>query len=125
MGLQFENLVIHNRATILEALGINPQTVSNDGPYFQRKTIRCQGCQIDYLVQTTLNELYVVEIKFSKHELRKDIIEEVRDKIARLVIPKRCVVRPVLIHVNGVSEDVEDAKFFFKTIDLSELVIPF
>lgn len=122
IGLQIENLVLNNRLNILEELSIKPEIVVNDGPYFQKKTLRASGCQIDYLVQTKLNELYVVEVKFHKSEIGPSVIAEVKDKIARFLKPKNFSLRSVLIHVNGVSDAVEDADYFTKIIDLSKLL---
>lgn len=122
MGLQIENLVLNNRKLILEALGIKPEIVVNDGGYFQRKTEKLPGCQIDYLIQTKLNELYVGEIKFSKDILKPSVIDEMKLKIQSFKTPKNYSIRPFLIHVNGVSEFVEETGYFMKIIDLSKLL---
>jgi AAA+ ATPase superfamily predicted ATPase len=122
MGLQFENLVINNRKLILEKLGILPETVINDGPYFQKKTKRADGCQIDYLVQAKLNELYVIEIKFSRRELDKGIISEMENKLNALTKPKNYSIRPVVIHVNGIQDNVAEEGYFYKIIDFSSLL---
>ena len=34
------------------------------------------GCQIDYMIQTKYNALYIVEIKFSKNSISSDVINE-------------------------------------------------
>lgn len=112
LGLQFENLVLNNRATIQESLGISPQNLLRDGPYWQRATNRQPGCQIDYLMQTRDDTLYVCEIKFSKHPIGMDIIPSMTDKLDRLKAPKHLSKRPILIHVNGITDDLEDAHFF-------------
>jgi uncharacterized protein len=112
MGLQFENLVLNNRQLLWHFLGITPEEIICDNPYFQRKTARYAGCQIDYLIQTKYNTLYVCEIKFSKNELKMDVVHDVQEKIASIAVPKRFSYRPVLIHVNGVKEEVEEDGFF-------------
>ena len=122
MGLQMENLVLNNRKEILEKMNVSPSLILNDGPYLQHKTARFPGCQIDYLVQTKLRELYVTEIKFYTKELGLSIFSEVEEKIKRLVRPKNFSVRPVLIHMNGVTPTLEEAQAFTKIIDLSELL---
>lgn len=121
IALQVENLILNNRALILEALGIPQDIVVNEGPYFQRKTNVQAGCQIDYLIQTKLNELYVGEIKFSQKEIEPKVIEESKLKIQRLKKSKNFSIRPFLIHVNGVSETLEDAQYF-TLIDLNTLL---
>ena len=122
MGLQVENLILNNRKLILKALDINPEIVTNDGPYFQRKTARLPGCQIDYLIQTKLNELYIGEIKFSQNQIKPDVIQETKEKIKRFTHPKNFSIRPFLIHVNGITEHLAETDYFTKIIDLSGLL---
>ena len=52
MGLQFENLVINNLKSLCKILRIDLLDISNAGPFFQRKTHRQKGCQIDLMIQT-------------------------------------------------------------------------
>ena len=116
MGLQFENLVLNNRRMIHQSLGIKPEDIICENPFFQRTTKSMPGCQIDYMIQTKFHCLYICEIKFSKHMLDVAIIQEVQQKIARLKYPKGFSIRPVLIHVNGVHEDVIDLDYFTNII---------
>jgi hypothetical protein len=46
----------------------------------------------------------------------------VEEKIKRMVLPRGFSVRPVLIHVNGVNEAVEDVGFFSHIIDFGRLL---
>ncbi|MFA6037354.1 MAG: ATP-binding protein [Legionellales bacterium] len=123
MGLQFENLVLNNRLALWKLLKIQPEEIICDNPYFQRKTERIKGCQIDYLIQTKYNTLYVCEIKFSKNILGRDIVNEVSNKISAITIPKHFSYRPVLIHVNGVSDEVIESDFFSTIIDFGQLLL--
>ena len=120
MGLQFENLVLNNRQFILKQLNISADDVITENPYFQSKTSRYQGCQIDYLIQTRQNVLYCCEIKFSRNEINKNIIHEVETKLKRLSVPRNFACCPVLIHVNGVSDQVFDSNYFYNIIDFTE-----
>lgn len=52
--------------------------------------------------------LYVCEIKFSKNLVPFGVASEVQQKIEKLKLPKRMSCRPILIHVNGVNDDVLD-----------------
>ena len=89
MGFQIENLVLQNRSLIQASLGINPHDIVNDNPYYQRKTIKQAGCQIDYLIQTRFKNLYVCEVKFSQHKrYLEDNHKPDEDKLARLSYPK-------------------------------------
>ena len=122
MGLQFENLVLNNHATVLRLLDIKTEEVIADNPFFQRATSRQQGCQIDYLIQTKFNTLYVCEIKFSKNPIGMNVVTAIQEKIKRLKVPRYMSCRPVLIHVNGVTDDVRHADYFAHMIDFSLLL---
>jgi hypothetical protein len=104
LGLQFENLVLKNKRLLLSALGVQPGEVVREGPYFQNQTSKHASCQIDYPIQTR-HLLYVVEIK-----------------IQAFITPKNLSIRPVLIHVNGVADAVENADYFDQVIDYGLLV---
>lgn len=122
IGFQFENLVLNNRKSLYSILNIKPDEIVNENPFFQRKTARTRGCQIDYMIQTKFNTLYICEIKFSKNEIGASIIQEIQTKINALKHPKSFSYRPVLIHVNGVSDEVIDSDFFSNIIDMGELL---
>ena len=126
MGLQFENLVVNNGASLRQCLEIKPDEVVFSNPYLQTKRTRRAGCQIDYLIQTRFNCLYVCEVKFSQGKIGREVIDEVKQKIDALEIPRGFSVRPILIHVNGVDDAVVDSGFFARIIDFSELFcLPF
>lgn len=120
MGLQFENLVMNNLKKLCEILRIDISDISNAGPFFQRKTQRMKGCQIDLLIQTKHSTLYVCEIKFRSSEVKSPIIEEMEKKIESLSAPKGMSVRPVLIHVNGVSQTIRESDVFNDIVDFSQ-----
>jgi AAA+ ATPase superfamily predicted ATPase len=122
MGLQFENLVLKNRHIIKKILQLRSEDIVADNPFFQRKNTKQQGCQIDYLIQTRFNTLFACEIKFSKHEIKSDILEEMKNKLARLSTPKGFARLPVLIHVNGLNEHVLDKQYFTEVIDFGVLL---
>lgn len=119
MGLQFENLVLNNRNLIQQALRLHPEDIVADNPYYQRQTVRARGCQIDYLIQTRFNTLFLCEIKFSKDPIKATVISEMKERIKALAVPRGYACMPVLIHMNGVMESVIEADYFFKCIDFS------
>lgn len=123
MGLQFENLVTHNRKTLWKIIGIHPNDIVADGPFFQTQTAIQSGCQIDYLIQTRFHTLYLCEIKFSKDRVGMQILQEMEKKIKAIKVPKHCSIRPVLIHVNGVSDSILDSRYFDKIIDFSDFLV--
>lgn len=58
----------------------------------------------------------------SQRELSTDIIDEVQDRIDCLIKPKRLSIQPVSVHLNGVTERLEDKDFFDNIIDYGALV---
>jgi len=123
VGLQIENLILNNREIIRSALGIYPDELVCDGPYYQRPTARKQGCQIDYLIQTKFGLLYLIEVKFSRGTLRGSVIQEVQEKISRLGLPKNYSVKPVLIYLGELADEILDSQYFAKTIDMATLFL--
>ncbi len=124
MGLQFENLILskNNRLKIYELLGIPLESIIHANPFLQTQTVKRQKCQIDFLIQTKEGSLYVCEIKFKKDEIDSSVISEVKEKIKRLKRKKHMSCRPVLIHVNGVSESIQQNDYFVKIIDFGKLL---
>lgn len=119
MGFQFENLVLNSHHELIQVIGIQPDEIIFCNPFFQRQTVRQPGCQIDYLIQTRFDTVYICEIKFTRFEIGPEILSEMKKKIERLKLPRHFSYRPVLIHVNGVRDDVKDSNFFSKIIDFS------
>lgn len=122
MGLQVENLLLNNRHSVLKSIGIYPQDVVMDNPYLQRATQTQEGLQIDYLIQTKTKTLYLCEFKFSRHELKSDVIAEIQKKIDKLVLPRGFSVCPVLFHISGVSDTILDAQYFYRMIDIGNFL---
>jgi len=122
MGLQFENLVVNNRRELYKALSIKPEHVVYDNPYFQRPTQKQAGVQVDFLIQTTHNTLYVIEIKFSKNPIGVGIVPEMKEKISKINHAKNMVCLPVLIHVNGVSKQLESAGYFYDVVSFEQFL---
>lgn len=122
MGLQFENLVLNCRQTLWKLLNLDPMEIIYENPFFQKASKLCKGCQIDYLIQTRYGILYVCEIKFSQQPQGLEVVEEIKEKINKLQIPKHHSIRPVLIHVNGVKDSVLETEFFANIIDFGNLL---
>ena len=122
MGLQFENLVLNNYKRVIQLLEIYPEDIIFENPFFQTRTGRQRGCQIDYLIQTRFDTVYPCEIKFSRNEVGLDVIEQVQQKIKNITLPRHVSYRPVLIHANGVREEVYDSGFFAHIINFSSLL---
>lgn len=122
MSLQFENLALNNYRFIWQKLNINPNDIISHGPYFQRQTVQYPGCQVDYMIKTRYNALIACEIKFSRNEIKPEIIEAMQNKLKAIRLPIGYSFWPVLIHVNGVSESVVDSGYFTHIINFNELL---
>jgi AAA+ ATPase superfamily predicted ATPase len=121
MGFQFENMILNNRKSIHRLLGINATDITCENPYFQKQNYRYSGCQIDYMIQTRFDTLYICEIKFLKNPVDFSIIKEMQIKIDALQYAKRFSCRPVLIHVNGIDEQIAESDYFAAIIDANDL----
>ncbi|MBM3610950.1 MAG: ATPase [Alphaproteobacteria bacterium] len=122
MGYQVENLLLKNRNLILKELGIPPEDIVADNPYHQTPRIDQRGCQIDYLIQTQANNLYVCEFKFRRKELTTEIIDQMKDKINRFYKPKGYGIAPVLLHLGDVSNALYESRYFYRIIDIEKFL---
>ena len=66
-------------------------------------------------------DLYICEIKFSRHTISEKVIREVEQKIDALKRPKGLSYRPVLIHVNGVDDALREKDYFSEIIDFGNV----
>lgn len=122
MGFQFENLILNNKDLIYNLLDIDKRDIIADGPYFQTKTQTRNACQIDYLIQTRFNTLYLCEIKCRNSDIGRKIIKETEHKIDTLDISKNFSVRPILISAGDVSEQVTGERYFARVITGDDLL---
>ncbi len=122
MGLQLEALLLQNRPLLLQKLGISAVDIVRSGPYRQTKTTTQQGCQVDYLVQTKTNSLFICEFKFKKREISSDIMSEMQEKIARLKTPKGFAKVAALFHLSGVTPSVATSSYFYRIVDIVDFL---
>ncbi len=120
MGYQFETLILDSLDELFERLGLKNRAVLNAGPYAQGKTQRQQACQIDLLIRTR-QAIYVGELKFRRN-IGSEVIDEVREKVARLKLPKSQSVRTVLIHSGDLDPAIEPSDYFDYIIHADALV---
>lgn len=112
LGLQFETLVLNNTDLVLKSLNIDKSNIIWAGPYSQSKNLKNKGgCQIDLMILTHRNTVYVCEIKFRK-KIDFSVVEDMKRKIKVLKRPKHLIVRPVLIYVGQVASSVHDEVYF-------------
>ena len=122
MGLQFEQLVINNFKILHAALNIKPTEVLSSTPFFQTATKLRRSCQIDYLIHTRFDTLYLCEIKFSRKPVGCKVIEAVREKIEKLARPKGFSIRPVLLLASEATDELTSSRYFDKIIHFEDLL---
>ena len=110
MGLQFENLLLTSLDTLLPRLGLAQVPVLNIGPYAQTAARRRAACQIDLLIRTR-HALYVVEVK-CRDRIHASVMDEVKEKIARLKPPAGLSVRTALVYVGTLDPALATAGYF-------------
>ena len=120
MGLQFENLVLNNLCSLQNLLDIAPSSLLSAAPYFQRQTQRKSSCQIDLLIQCRYS-LYICEVKFAQN-ITPNVIDQVREKIEKLKVPKTISIRPVLIYQGELSPQIPRTNFFTHLISFDQLL---
>ncbi|MBN1983020.1 MAG: ATP-binding protein [Chitinivibrionales bacterium] len=121
LGYQFENLVLKNLPLLLPFIGIQPSVVKAASPYFQRNTNRKKACQIDLLIHTK-HSLYLCEIKAGTY-IGAGIIDEVKEKTLRLVVPKGISIRTVLIYEGDLEQTIQRQGYFDFIVPFQELLI--
>ena len=121
MGLQFENLVLNNFPLLAREIGLVGKNVESVAPYFRRGGKTGAGVQIDMLVQLP-RSVYVVEIK-RKARIGDSVVEEVRQKVERLALPKSKSVKTVLVYDGELDLSVEENDFFDYLIPAEKLLV--
>lgn len=121
-GFQVESLLLQNRSLLCKAIGILTEDIVIDNPYLQKATKNRKGCQIDYLIQTKTNNLFICEFKFHNRELGCEVIEEMEKKIQNLEVPRGYATVPVLFHIGGASPTLQERRYFYRIIDLSRFL---
>jgi len=76
------------------------------------------------MIQTKFNTVYVCEIRFSKQAIGTAIIEEVKQKIGRLKLPRHTTYRPVLIHAGDITKDLANNQYFANCVNLEQFINP-
>lgn len=122
LGFQLESLLLKNRSVLYKALGIFPEDIVTDNPYQQKGSGGQKGCQIDYLIQTRSNTLYICEVKMRRRELGLEVIDEMKAKADALACPKGFGISPVLLHLGPVSDALLSSRYFFRILDVTELM---
>lgn len=106
MGLQFENLVINNFASLVPLLNLQGKLIVSAAPFRCVRTARGGGVQIDLLVQTE-GTVHIVEIKRTRGELGVEVADEIRRKAAMLPVRPGVSVRTALVYDGRLTRGLE------------------
>lgn len=120
LGLQFENMVLNHVEDLFGYFGLERSLVISAAPYTRRGGKGVKGCQIDLLIQTERMAL-VVEIKHAK-KIERTVIDEVREKVSCLEVPKDISVRTALVYDGELSPAVESDRYFDFLLPLKNLL---
>jgi hypothetical protein len=120
MGLQFENLVLGNLATIFGKIGLGNVPILNAGPFCRRASHSGKGCQIDLLIRTR-QSLYILEVKF-RRQIDKGILSEVRQKVERLKVPRSLSVRTGVIFQGELDPEIQPSDYFDFLLPFEDLL---
>lgn len=121
LGLAFENLVVNNVPALLEPLGLASSLVVSAAPFRRSSSnIAGGGVQVDLLLQTR-RSVYLVEIK-RRHEIGRDVIDEMAEKVRRLPRRKDVSVRTALVYDGHLAPIVEADGYFDSIVPFRDLL---
>ncbi len=122
MGLQFESTILNNLSLMFGQLDIKSKDVIWAGPYFQSKTSKNLGsCQIDLMIHTRDQLLYICELKFKKN-IGTEVINEMKRKIKILKRPRYLSIKTVLIAEGEIQRALFDKNYFNYIIEGGQLL---
>jgi len=120
LGLQFENLILHNLPALIEKMGIGDALILSAAPYRKRAHARGEGCQIDLLLQTA-RTWWVVEIK-RQRETGTEVIDEVSRKVKNLKTRPGISVRTAIVYCGELSKAVAAEGYFDAIVNARDLL---
>ena len=121
LGLAFENMVVNNVTALLEPLGLSSSLVVSAAPYRRQGSRGARnGVQVDLLLQTR-RSVCLVEIK-RKHEIGREVIDEMVEKVRRLPRRKDVSVRTALVYEGHLAPIVEADGYFDSIIPFRRLL---
>ena len=122
MGLQFENLVLANFASLVGLLGLGNAQILSAAPY-RRMSSRDgsrKGVQIDLLIQTR-RSMCVVEVK-RRREIGRGVIDEVAEKVRSLPRRNGVSMRTALVYEGHLAPIVESDGYFDAIVPFSAIM---
>ncbi len=121
LGRSFEYLCIDHAKKISMLLGFSGIDYSV-GPYFESRSSRNQGIQIDLVFNRADKVLSLCEIKYTKTSIGTQVIDETKQKEVLLEKKYARSIQKVLITKSPPTKDLLNTHYFYKIILASELV---
>lgn len=121
MGLQFENLIVNNYASLIPHLHLGNSLIESAAPYRRKSSAANEpGVQVDFLLQTRHNN-YIIEIRCQR-EIGRDVIDEVRARLAKIRKSRGRSNRPVLVYEGHLAPIVETEGYFGSLVSFRALL---
>ena len=117
MGFQFENLVLNRVLDFREQLHLAGVSIRSAAPY---RTTGANGVQVDLLIQTD-DVMFVIEIKRRK-QIKASIVDEVKEKIAKIRRPKHISIRKGLIYDGELAPAIKRTGYFDALVDVGTVI---
>lgn len=102
-GLVFQLFCEKNIDVILRGLDIL-DTFEQVGTYWQNKTVRAPGIQIDLVIECSDHTTYLIECKWSKNKIGMGVVDELNFKKKWYPNPKGHTLKNALIASHGVTK---------------------
>lgn len=118
-GFAFENLIVNHYAELLPYLHLEDSLIYSAAPYRKGGT-KGVGYQIDLLLQTKRSQC-VVEIK-RRASIKKNIIDEVAAKIAKMRRSADMSIRAALVYDGDLAETVVADGYFDAVVPFGRLL---
>lgn len=120
-GYSFELFCEKNIKAIISILGIK-EVFKGFGAYWQTKTARREGLQIDMVIERADNVTHLVECKWSQGKVGKSAIEELARKKRLYPNPHNHTLKITLIVAAGVTKEVAGSSLVDNVITLKDIL---
>lgn len=121
-GFAFERLCEDAFDNIRKSIRLDLTDILNMGPYFQRGVKSGDGFQIDNLIMRRDNVWAIVEYKYTKMPIGKEIIADVAKKIDKLSVPNHISIEKILVSASGVTMPVTKSGYFDHILTLRDII---
>ncbi len=104
-GMAFEHFVLDHAEKIVMKLG-HEGLIKRVGSYWQQRTQRKKGFQIDLLIECHDETTFVCECKWSRKKTGMVALKELHQKVTLYPNIQQHTIKPVIIAAGGVSKNI-------------------